>query len=155
MRKKSDLSDFEQGMVIDARWTGLSISEADNPLGFSHTSISRVYREWSEIEKTSSEQLSAGQRCLVGTRSQRWKKRLVQDNRKATVTWIITHHNQVIQKTFTTSKAPKQMGYSTRRHHKMPLLTVPVSATTFRWWGQNLSCKTWKQGSRGLHIWSK
>lgn len=85
MRKKGDLSDFERGMVM-ARRAGLSISEADNSLGFSNTSISRVYREWSEIEKTPSEQLSAGQRCLVGARSQRWRKRLVRDDREATVT---------------------------------------------------------------------
>ena len=53
MGKKGDLSDFERGMVVGARRTGLSISKTADLLGFSHTTISRVYRELSEKEKIS------------------------------------------------------------------------------------------------------
>ncbi len=48
MGKKGDLSDFERGMVVGARRAGLSISKTADLLGFSHTTIFRVYTEWSE-----------------------------------------------------------------------------------------------------------
>ncbi len=44
MGKKVDLSDFERGMVVGARRSGLSISKTADLLGFSRTTISRVYR---------------------------------------------------------------------------------------------------------------
>jgi len=45
MGKKGDLSNFEHYMVVGARRAGLSISQSAQNLGFSRTTISRVYKE--------------------------------------------------------------------------------------------------------------
>ncbi len=112
MRKKGDLSDFERGLVVGVRRTGLSISKTADLLGFLHITISRVYREWSEKEKISSERQLCGRKCLVDVRGQRRMGRLVKDDRKATVTQINTRYNHGTQNTIserTTRQTLKQM----------------------------------------------
>ncbi len=53
--------------------------------------------------------------------------RLVRDDRKATVTQITTRYDQGMQNTIsehTTRRTLKQMGYSSRRPHRVPLLSA-------------------------------
>ena len=65
-----NLSHFEYGMVVDAVWAGLSISETSDLQGPPHITVSRVYREWPEKEKTSSEKQLWGRKCLVDVRGE-------------------------------------------------------------------------------------
>ncbi len=149
MEKKGDLSDFEHGMVVGTRRAGLSISKTADLLRFSRTNISRVYREWSEKEKICSERQLCGRKCLVDVRGQRRMGRLVRDDRKATVTQITTRYNQVMQNTIsesTTRRTLKQMGYSSRRPHRVPLLSAKnrKRRLQFAQAQQNWTIEDWK-----------
>uniref|UniRef100_A0AAY5KR02 Tc3 transposase DNA binding domain-containing protein n=1 Tax=Esox lucius TaxID=8010 RepID=A0AAY5KR02_ESOLU len=97
MGKKGDLSNFERGMVVGARRAGLSISQSAQLLEFSRTSISKVYKEWCKKGKTSSLRQSCGRKCLVDARGQRRMGRLIQADRRATLTEITTRYNRGVQ----------------------------------------------------------
>ncbi len=106
------------------RRAGLSISETADLLGLSRTTISSVYREWSEKQKISSEWQLRGWKWLVDVRGQRRMDRLVRDDRKTTVTQITTRYNQGLQNIIsehTTHRTLKQMCSSSRRPHRVPL----------------------------------
>jgi hypothetical protein len=45
------ISAFDQGMVVGARRTGLSVSRTATLLGFSYSTISCVYKEWSTTQR--------------------------------------------------------------------------------------------------------
>ena len=52
-------------MIVGARQGGLSISETADLLGFSHTTVSRVCREWCEKQKHPVSSSSVGRNALL------------------------------------------------------------------------------------------
>ncbi len=136
-------------MVVGARRADLSISKTADLLGSSRTTISRVYREWSEQEKISSERQSCGWKCLVDVRGQRRMDRLVRDDRKTTLTQITTRYNQGMQNTIsehTTHRTLKQMDSSSRRPHRVPLRSDKNSTRRIQFTQdhQNWTIDDWK-----------
>ncbi len=75
--------------------------------------------------------------------------RLVRDDRKATVTQITTRYNQGMQNTISkrpTHQTLKQMGYSSRRPHRVPLLSAKnrKRRLQFTQAHQNWTIEDWK-----------
>lgn len=68
--KKSDLRDFNPGMVVGTRWVGLG-SETADLIGISHPVVPGVYAEFWEKQKTLSERWFCGWKHLVDKRFQR------------------------------------------------------------------------------------
>ncbi len=153
------------GMVAGARQAGLSISKTVNLLEFSHTTISRVYREWSEKGQNGPKNIQwycitlycgilstqlCGRKCLVDVRGQRRMGRLVRDDRKATVTQITTRYNQGMQHTIserTTRRTMKQMSYSSRRPHRVPLLSAKNRKRRQNWTREDWKNVAWSDES--------
>ncbi len=78
--------------------------------------------------------------------------RLVRDDRKATVTQIITRYNQGMQNTIserTTRRTLKQMGYSSRRPHRVPFLSAKnrTRRIQFIQAHQNWTMEDWKNAA--------
>ncbi len=79
--------------------------------------------------------------------------RLVRDDRKATETQIITRYNQGMQNTITectTRRTLKQIGYSSRRPHRVPLLSAKnrKRRLQFTQAHQNWTIEDWKNVAR-------
>ncbi len=86
--------------------------------------------------------------------------KLVRDDRKATVTQITTRYNQVMQNTIsecTTHRTLKQMGYNSRRSHRVPLLSaknrkrrLQFAQAHQNWTIENWNNVVWSDESRFL-----
>ncbi len=84
--------------------------------------------------------------------------RMVRDNRKSTVTKITTRYNQGLENTIserTTRWTLKQMGYSSRRPHRVPLLSDKnrKQRIQFTQTHQNWSIEDWKNGAWSDESW--
>jgi len=86
--------------------------------------------------------------------------RLVRDDRKETVTQITTRYNQDIQNTIsehTTRRTLKQMGSSSRRPHRVPLLSdknrtrrIQFTQAHQNWTTEDFKNVAWSEESRFL-----
>ncbi len=91
-------------------------------------------------------------------RGQRRMGRLVRDDRKATITQITTLTTKVYRITIsehTTRRTKKQMGYSSRRSHRVPLLSAKNRKWSLQFTQdhQNWTIEDWKNVARSDESW--
>uniref|UniRef100_A0A672F5P9 Transposase Tc1-like domain-containing protein n=1 Tax=Salarias fasciatus TaxID=181472 RepID=A0A672F5P9_SALFA len=132
MGKSRDLSEFERGTIVGARRAGCSITQTANLLAFSRTAVSRVYREWCDKQKTSSQRKGCGRKRLVDESGERRMERMVEENNRATCTQIQALYNRSepdrpISLT-TTRRALRRLGYSRSTPQQDALIAAGLEA---------------------------
>ncbi|XP_053728481.1 ribosome maturation protein SBDS isoform X1 [Synchiropus splendidus] len=114
MGKARDLTECDRGMIVGARRIGLDVRKTADLLGFSHTTVRRVYREWVEKDKKSSTRQLCGRKRAVDDRGQGKLAKLIEANGDATVSQITKYYNKGIRTPIsvrTTRRIMKEMGY--------------------------------------------
>lgn len=112
-------------MIVGARQANLSISETANLLGYSCTTVCRVYREWTLKKKTCSGRQLCGRKSLVDDSGQKRMDKLVQSDSKATLAELTARYNEGLSKAIserTIRRTLKRLGYS-----KSPLGTTSAA----------------------------
>ncbi|XP_071040588.1 uncharacterized protein [Parasteatoda tepidariorum] len=118
MGKKSDLTEFQRGMIVGARCVGTSISKTAALVKCSRAAVVNVYKEWTIKQKTGSQRQTCGRHRVLNARSERRLARVVQRNRRATVRQIASDLNQgatVNVSERTVRRTLRRIGYGSRR----------------------------------------
>uniref|UniRef100_A0AAY5F1C5 Transposase Tc1-like domain-containing protein n=1 Tax=Electrophorus electricus TaxID=8005 RepID=A0AAY5F1C5_ELEEL len=136
MGLKRDLTDFEKGMIVGARRSGLSVAKTVKLFGFSKAAISRVYNEWARTQNTSSKRMLCGRRPLVDERGRLWVAQALTINRQFTVEQLTSEYNCEVQRPISLNTMRRTlacMGYNSRRPRRVPLLSIVNRQRRLQW----------------------
>ncbi|XP_035228054.1 uncharacterized protein LOC118200224 [Stegodyphus dumicola] len=132
MSKISDLDSFNLGQIVGTRRMGHSISKIFSRLGFSRSTVARVYREYLDGGKRTSDraQLTRNKRGV------RQLSRIVHSQRSQTLAQITTQLNQSDSRTVSkriVQRSLHHIGYGSRRPTRIPLLNACHRAALLAW----------------------
>ncbi|GFU67609.1 HTH_Tnp_Tc3_2 domain-containing protein [Trichonephila clavipes] len=129
---------------------GHSISEIVRQLGFSKSTVSRVYQEYMDGGgKTSDRENCKGQFALT-TRGERPPRRIARYQRSQTLAQITTQLNDGVRRTVnkhTVQRSLHRIGFGSRRPKRVPLLNARHRAARLAWakLHRNWSVEDWKR----------
>ena len=134
--RQNILSAFERGMVVGVRRTSLSVSRTATLLGFSCSTVSHVYREWSTTQTASSQQQTSAQKWLIYERGQRRLTQIVQSNRHVLVSQLTVQDNIGAKRPTikcANRRTSTRMGYGSLRPYRVPLLSAKNKNLQLQW----------------------
>ncbi|XP_042913154.1 uncharacterized protein [Parasteatoda tepidariorum] len=127
MGKKSDVTEFQRGMIVGARCVGTSISKTAALVECSRAAVVNAYKEWTIKQKTRSQIQTCGRHRVLNARKERRLARVSQRNRRATGRQIASDLNQgatVKVSELTFRRTLRRIGYGSRRPVRKPLLSA-------------------------------
>lgn len=150
MGKLPDLDAFDRGQIVDARRMGHSISEIVRQLGFSRSTVSRVYQEYMDGGKKTSDRANCKGQLALTVRGERRLRRIVRSQRSQTLAQITTQLNDGASRTVskrTVQRSLHRMGFGSRRPTRVPLLYTCHRAARLAWAREHRdwSVEDWKR----------
>ncbi|GBN83292.1 Transposable element Tcb2 transposase [Araneus ventricosus] len=117
--------------IVGARRIGHSVSEILREIGFSRSTVSRVYREYTDGGKTSDRVICKRQLDL-NERGVRRLNRIVHSQRSQTLSQITTQLSRTVFKR-AVQRSPHRMGFGSHRPTRVPLLNARHRTARLAW----------------------
>ncbi|GBM79322.1 hypothetical protein AVEN_104863-1 [Araneus ventricosus] len=136
MSKTSDLDAFDRGQIVGARRMGHSISEIVRELGFSRSTVSRVYREYTDGGGKTRDRANCKGQLALNKCGVRRLSRIVHSQRSQTLAQITTQPNQGASRTVskrTVQRSLHHMVFGSRRPTRVG--TVQGHGDSIMVWG--------------------
>ncbi|GFX55099.1 HTH_Tnp_Tc3_2 domain-containing protein [Trichonephila clavipes] len=127
MGKLPDLDAFDRGQIVNTRRMGDSIPEIVRQLGFSRSTVSRVYQEYMDGGQKTSDRVNCKGQLALTVRGERWLRRIVRSQRSPALAQITTQLNDGASRTVskrTVQRSLLRIIFGSRRPTRIPLLNA-------------------------------
>ncbi|GFS78875.1 HTH_Tnp_Tc3_2 domain-containing protein [Trichonephila clavipes] len=150
MGKLPNLDAFDREQIACARRRDHSISEIVRQLGFSISTVARVYHEYMDGGQNSSDRENCKGQLAFTVRGRRRLRRIVRSQRSQTLAQITTQLNDCASRTIskrTVQRSFHRTGFGSRRPTRVPLLNACHRATRLAWAREHRdwSVEDWKR----------
>ncbi|PRD21338.1 UNVERIFIED_CONTAM: hypothetical protein NCL1_51997 [Trichonephila clavipes] len=136
MNKLLDLVAFDREQIVGARCMGHSISEIVRQLGFSWSTVSKVYQGYMDGGQKSSDRANFKGQLAFTVHCERRLRRIVHSQRSQALAQITLQLNVGASRTVnkrTAQRSLNRMGFGSRRPTRVPLLNACYQSARLAW----------------------